>query len=164
MNSVWILVCDSARGRLFETQNGAPPWTLLETLAHDESRSKGSELVSDRAGSRSSEGASAHHNALAPASDPKEVTKGHFAHSLVKMLDQAVRSGRFAKWVLIAPPRFVGLIKRELTPELEKHLMATVDKDLTDLEARVLAVRLQEVARIPLNERDAVRETRKHPH
>jgi protein required for attachment to host cells len=164
MKSVWILVCDAARARLFETQDGAPPWTLLETMVHDESRSKASALASDRSGSRSSEGASVHHDALAPASDPKENEKGHFAHSLVTTLDQAGRSGRFAKWVLVAPPHFVGLIKKELTPELEKHLLVTVDKDFTGVEAHALAERLKDVARIPVNERDAVREPTKHPH
>jgi protein required for attachment to host cells len=164
MNTVWILVCDSAKARFFETQDGAPTWTLLEKASHEESRSKASALVSDQSGSRASQGASVHHNALAPASAPKEVEKEHFAHSLVKTLDQALRSGRFRKWVLVAPPHFVGLIKKELTVELEKHLLATIDKDLTDLQTQALAERVGDAARIPPNEREVIRESHKHPH
>jgi protein required for attachment to host cells len=166
MNNVWILVCDSAKARLFETRDGAPAWELLETMTHEESRSKASALVTDQAGSRSSEGATVHHNALAPGSEPKEVQKEHFAHSLGKTLDQARRSGRFGKWVLVAPPHFVGMLKKELSSELEKHLMATVDKDLTSLDVHALTDRLKDAVRIPVNEREVVFEPGppKHAH
>jgi protein required for attachment to host cells len=164
MNTVWILVCDAARSRLFESSDRTRSWILLETMAHGASRSKTSSLASDQSGSRSSEGLSVHHNALAPASSPKEVEKWHFAHSLVKMLDQAMRAKRFWRWVLVAPPRFVGLIANELTPELKKSLLKTLDKDLTLLDMGALAKRLEYATRIPLNEREAVRAYGKHPH
>jgi protein required for attachment to host cells len=164
MNKVWILVCDSARGRLFETRDGAPSWELLETLSHEESRAKARALVSDQAGTRSAEGGSVHHNALAPGSEPKEVEKEHFAHSVVKLLDQAMRAGRFGKWVLVAPPHFVGMIKKELTNELKKHLMSSVDKDLTSFDVRTLAERLKDDVRIPVNEREVLFEPPKHAH
>jgi protein required for attachment to host cells len=165
MNTVWILVCDSAKSRLFEARaGGKSAWELLEATTHEESRSKASALVSDRSGSRSSEGASVHHNALAPSSLPKDVEAGNFARALVKTLDQAMRSQRFAKWVLVAPPHFLGIVKKELTTELAKHLLTTVDKDLTGLEAHALAARLHDVARIAADEYEAVREPEKRPH
>ncbi len=164
MTNEWILVCDSARARVFEKRDDTPSWTLVTTMAHEESRAKTSALASDRAGSRSSEGASAHHNALAPASEPKEVEKDDFAHTLVQMLDQAMRSQRFSRWVLVAPPRVAGLIKGKLTPELTKHLLATVEKDLVALDAQALAERLHDAVRIPADEREVFREPRKHPH
>ncbi len=164
MNTVWILVCDSAKARIFETRDGAPEWALLETTTHEESRAKTRALVSDQAGSRSSEGQSAHHNALAPTSQPKEVEKEHFAHALVKTLDQAKRGGRFSKWVLAAPPHFVGMIKKELTPELGKHLLSTVDKDLTHLDTLALSARLREDVRIPPDQREVLFAPAKHAH
>ncbi len=92
-----------------------------------------------------------HHNALAPASSPKEVEKEHFAHSLGKTLDQWGRSGRFRRWVLVAPPHFVGLMKKELTSELTKHLMATVDKDMSHFNVSQLAEALRESVRDAAN-------------
>ncbi len=149
MNTVWIVVCDAAKARFFEVRRGDPTWHIVEVAMHDASRSKASDLVSGRSGSRSSEGASVHHDALAPASSPKEVEKDHFAHALTKTLDQALRSTRFAKWVLVAPPHFLGLVKKTLTTELEKHLMATVDKDLNELDVHALAEKLGDVVRFP---------------
>jgi protein required for attachment to host cells len=166
MNVTWILVCDSAKARFFEIRESDPTWHNLSEASHDESRSKAQDLVGDKSGARSSEGASAHHNALAPSSSPKDVEKARFAHELGKTLDQAMRSARFGHWVLVAPPHFVGLIKKELTPELEKHLMVTVDKDLTGLTARELQERLGDAVRIPLDQQDAIqfREPNKHAH
>lgn len=164
MKTVWILVCDSARGRLFEAHGDARPWKLVQELAHSESRSKTNELVGDRMGSRSSQGPSAHHNALAPSSSPKDVEKQHFGHTLATMLDQALRSQKFDGLVLVAGPRFLGLLKGTLGAELEKHLLACLDKDLTHLDARDLEERLRDLARIPVDERDVVRPPTKHAH
>jgi protein required for attachment to host cells len=164
MNTVWILVCDSARARFFEVRADDPSWYLVSEVSHGESRSKADVLASDQSGRRSSEGGSVHHNALAPASSPKEVEKAHFAHALGKTLDQAMRSARFHRWVLVAPPHFVGLMGRELTPELKKHLAATVDKDLNHIGAHDLAERLKETVRVAVHAQDSTREANKRVH
>jgi protein required for attachment to host cells len=80
------------------------------------------------------------------------------------MLDQAMRSKRFDRLVLVAPPHVLGMLKNELTPELHKHLMATVDRDLTHVTAKEVAERLHETARIPADEREVVHESHKHAH
>jgi protein required for attachment to host cells len=88
------------------------------------------------------------------------VAKGHFAHSLVKAMDHLLRSGAFREWVLVAPPQFLGLIRAELTPELKKHLIATVNKDLSHLGARALADGLRDAIRTGANRHGAARGTR----
>lgn len=164
MHTVWILVCDAAKARFFETSGANPAWHLVNEVFHEASKSKAAELAGDRSGSRSSEGGSVHHNALAPASSPRDVEKGHFAHSLGDMLDQAMRSARFRRWVLVAPPHFAGVIAKELTPELKKHLLATVEMDLGHLDARELAEKLGHTARIPVDQQDSIREPKKRSH
>ena len=152
MNNVWVLVCDAAKARVFEIRVGDPTWHTVELVLHEGSRSKASELVGGPSGTRSSEGRSVHHNALAPASSPKEVEKDGFAHTLATTLDQAMRSARFRKWVLVAPPHFLGLMRNELTSELEKHLLTTVAKDYNDLAVHELSERLRDAVRVPLSE------------
>jgi protein required for attachment to host cells len=158
MRHLWVTVCDAAKARLFELRSGDPSWHVVELVLHAESRTKSSDLVGDRSGSRSSEGASVHHNALAPGSSPKDNEKEHFAHSLATTLDQAMRAGRFGKWILVAPPHFLGLMRKELTGELEKHLVATVDKDLNDLDVHALAERLRDVTQNAMNDSAGARE------
>ena len=164
MNNVWVLVCDAAKARVFEIRHGNPKWHAVELVLHEGSRSKASELVGGPSGSRSSEGRSVHHNALAPASSPKEVEKDGFAHTLATTLDQAMRSARFRKWVLVALPHFLGLMRKEITSELEKHLLTTVDKDFNDLAVHELSERLGDAVRVPVSDRESIREDRKRLH
>jgi protein required for attachment to host cells len=147
---------------LFETRDNERPWTLLEVLSHAESRSKARELVSDHLGQRSSQGAAVHHNALAPASSPKDTEKAHFGHMLAAMLDQGLRSQRFDQWVLVSPPHFLGMLRNLLTPELQKHLSASVAKDLTHIDAADLHARLQDIFDNLPDEPTGVRSARKH--
>ena len=164
MNNVWVLVCDAAKARVFEIRQGDPTWHAVELVLHEGSRSKASELVGGRSGSRSSEGRSVHHNALAPASSPKEVEKESFAHTLTTTLDQGMRSARFRKWVLVAPPHFLGLMRKEITSELEKHLLTMVDKDFNDLAVHELSERLRDAVRVPVSDQESIRGDRKRPH
>jgi protein required for attachment to host cells len=164
MNTVWVLVCDAAKATFFEVRAPEPAWHIVEVLTHPEARSKASELVSDHSGRRSSEGASVHHNSLTPSSSPKQVEKEHFVHLLATRLDQAMRSKRFRRWVLVASPHVAGMLRKDLTPELQKHLMATVDKDLNHLDPHELQARLRDIVRLPLEDRDTVREADKRRH
>jgi protein required for attachment to host cells len=164
MTTTWILVCDAAKARTFETRHGDRTWRTIEAIVHDESRSRASELVSDHSGNRSSQGASVHHNALAAGSSPKESEKERFARSLAAALEKGLNATRFDKWVLVAPPHFVGMMKKAISAALEKHLLATVEKDLTDLDIHALSERLRDAVRIPPNELPAIREPNKHAH
>jgi protein required for attachment to host cells len=164
VNNVWVLICDAAKARIFEIRHDDPTWHVVDLVLHEQSRSKAGELKGGRSGSRSSEGRSVHHNALAPASSPKDVEKDGFAHTLAGTLDQALRSARFRKWVMVAPPHFLGLMRNELTSELEKHLMTTVDKDFNDLAVHELSERLRDAVRVPVSHQESIREDGKRPH
>jgi protein required for attachment to host cells len=164
MSTVWILVCDSAKARFFEVRPEQSTWHLLLERAHEESRSKAALLEGDRSGSRPSEGASVHHNALAPASSPKEVEKRRFARELGRVLDEASRASSFQRWVLVAPPHFMGILEHELTPELVKRLQSKVAKNMTRLGEPELRARLHETVRVPVSSRKATRESQKDTH
>lgn len=136
--TVWVLVCDAARAMFFHVSDNET-WRLVNVISHPESRSNAVDLN-------------------------KEAEKERFGHSLVQALDRAVRSSRFDRWVLVAPPHFVGLIKKGLTPELEKRLMTTVDKDMVHLPLHSLVENLQVAVRIPVDHRNAIRETHRQAH
>jgi protein required for attachment to host cells len=164
MNSVWVLVCDAARGRLYEVRENDPPWRLVDSWRNDASRRKGSELVRDRAGRRTPEGRSVHHNALASASSPKEREETRFAKTLAASLDQSARSHESRDWILVAPPRLLGKLKKTLTAQTAKQLLATLDKDLSEVGPRQLEEYLCDVVRLSPDEREVLRETTKVRH
>jgi hypothetical protein len=140
MDTVWVLVCDAGRARFFELNGDHPIWNLVSETLHQGGGATGGPM--------------------------KDVDKSQFAHRLGSTLDEALRQARFGHWVLVAPPHFVGLVKKELTPQLEKHLMTTVDKDFAHETTEDLAQRLRDAVTVPLDQRDIVggRETLRHVH
>ncbi|HEY8087927.1 MAG TPA: host attachment protein [Polyangiaceae bacterium] len=148
MNAVWILVCDASKARFFETSAADPGWRLVSTLLREESRSKAPD----------------HHHERAPQASPVDVEKERFAHALGRILDKTMRVGRFRCWVLVAPPRFAGLVRKELTVALKNRLLSTVHKDLGHLDTLELRRELHHTTRIPVDQKDVVRETHKRAH
>jgi protein required for attachment to host cells len=157
MNTIWLLVCDACRGRLFRVRDDGSPWELVDSFSHDASRSKASELASDRQGRSAPRGDSVHRNALAPASSLKERETDHFVQTLVTALERGLNAHAFHRWVLVAPPHFLGKLKNGIGPELSKHLLATLDKELSEREVPELRDRLHEFLRIPPNQREVLR-------
>jgi protein required for attachment to host cells len=165
MNKVWILVANASRGRIYETQQGEDAdWRLVEAFTHPSGRSHTDELVTDGAGRNASQGRSVHHNAMVPKTSPKEVEKEHFVHALVTALDHGLRTNLFDHLVLAAPAHVLGMLKKALTPQLAKHLLATSDKDFEHLDAKELSERLASKARIPIDQADVVRNPEGHAH
>jgi protein required for attachment to host cells len=148
MDTTWVVVCDAAQARIFEVSDDAT-WHQVEAFEHAASRAKSSDIASDKLGQRSSEGGSVHHGALAPASAPKEVEKEHFAHQLANVLHHGLDAHRFARFALVAPPHFLGLVKGELSTQVTKHLFKTVDKDLVGRTVDELKKALHEPLEFP---------------
>ena len=131
--TVWVLVCDATRAMFFQVRDAEAPWHLVNVVSHPEATGEAAE--SDR-----------------------ELERQRFAHSLVETLDRALRAARFRRWVLVAPPHFGDLVKKVLTQDVERFLMATVDKDLVHMSMHLMTETLRDAVRIPADQRDAVRE------
>ena len=154
---------DAAHARLVELRRDDPTWHVEGTFDHPDSRKRTSELETDHLGQRAPQGRGVHHNALAPSSFRHEVEKEHFAHTLGTMLDQAARSNRFDHLVIVSGPHFLGLLKNELSAEIQKRVLSTVDKDLNHLSLGDLSHTLRDVVCFPTEPRER-RDIHIHPH
>jgi protein required for attachment to host cells len=150
MQTTWILVCDASRARLFATEGREGEWQLLRELSHPLSRTHNTDLTTDRSGVTQS-GSSARTGfrgestrAYEPTTYPKEAEAQHFAQLLAGALDEGRVRGAFERLVLVAPPHFLGLLRAELSGPLAKLVVASLDKDYTQEQARALPGRLEE--------------------
>ena len=100
----WIVVGDASRARIFE-EGIAGPWHLREEFDHPEG--------------------------MAPRTDPADVSAERFARTLAERIDSACHQKAFDKLVLVAPPRFLGVLEGALGKETARHVTRKVDKDLT---------------------------------
>ncbi|WP_136247143.1 host attachment protein [Halomonas borealis] len=126
--TTYIVVADAARARVFTRD--ALQLEEQDSLVHAEGRLHEGDLVTDREGdvhessataARSAGGegtASAHHQHL-------------FAREVADRLYQARVDNRLGKLILVAPPRFLGLLRDKLDGPTAKTVIHSLAKDLT---------------------------------
>ena len=121
-----VIVADNARARIFETDSVINQLEEREAFVHSEARLMNTDLVSDSAGK------SAHlRGTLNPPTPAKEHETQNFAKLLARHLKELHNQRHYENLVIIAPPRFLGILRNELANPLDKLVTLTIDKDLT---------------------------------
>lgn len=145
--ATWILIADSSRGRLYEQPAKGKPWSLLEQYQHPASRVSEGGLTTDQPGRMHGSATGGARSAMESKTSPKEVEFERFAHQLTKVLQDGHGQQSYAQLVLVAPPHFLGLLRKGLSAAVSKMIVATLDRDYQHLSE--LEVRKQLVPLIP---------------
>jgi protein required for attachment to host cells len=119
MATTWIVAADSVRARILQVADRARLLEVEDLLNPDGRRHEG-DLVSD---SQESTAAVEHEVAL-------------FSKRIGKYLDKARAERRYDRLYLVAPPKFLGLLRKDLGREVEKLVSDDLDKDLSWFNAR----------------------------
>ncbi|MGO9830031.1 MAG: host attachment protein [Myxococcaceae bacterium] len=146
--NTWVVVADGHQGRIFDVEDAGLPGTLRHTIrsrpdgsAHDESGDLSE--VADR-----ERHASSHQGALHPSGKPSDEAEHRFAKELVRMLERGFAENSFYHLVLVAPPKFLGILRENLGRGLAARLRASEHKDYTQLPERELEGHLRQLVRI----------------
>lgn len=137
----WVLVADSGQARILELRRKPYAFHVVTELASIAKHRTSKELVSDASGrAYHAQGPGTH--AKAPRSDPHELAEEEFANGLAKQIDRAAGEGRFEHLVLIADPRTLGRLRRDLGKAAsgrvaEERSLDLAKIPLNDLEPRV---------------------------
>lgn len=118
MDITWTLVADASQARVFETRQSREDFREVETLAHCALGAAPSEGASKRRGSLTG-------SALAAAE--------LFSQSVCRFVDQAREQGRFTRLRVVAPPRMLGLLRRDLGERSQETVSDEIPKDLSGL-------------------------------
>lgn len=110
MSSTWILVADGSHARLFQATVASQPWRLVEKLDREHSREQ-----TNRTESHEDRG------------------EHDFARLLAGALETKRQGGGFERLVLVAPPKFLGQLRGELTASLATCVIRSKDADYTNL-------------------------------
>jgi protein required for attachment to host cells len=133
MPTTWIVAADSARARILEAESGEAPLREIRDMLNPEGRAKGSEILSDAMGRFNRRGDRAH-NSIAPRQDPVEHEAERFSKELGSYLDKARTQHLFDQLYLVAPPKFLGVLRRNLSKEVEKLVIDSINEDLSNLD------------------------------
>ncbi len=133
--SIWVLVADASRARLFSAAKPASPLAEIKDMANPEARLHEGDLVTDKDGRGMGPGGK--HGVDANPVHKQELGE-RFAIQLIQELDKARTNGDFSKLYVVAPPRFLGLWRKHLPATLKAAVSGEVDKDLTTQTADVI--------------------------
>lgn len=139
MKNYGILVCDSSRGRFLACDRLTDRWDLIQEFDCPASRSRVRDLVVDQPGRVRQIGFPDLKAGMEAKTGPKEVEARRFARLLVKFLED--QRGSAGSLVLVAPPGFLGLMRKELTPGFPDDLVM-VAKDYVKLDDETLRKRI----------------------
>lgn len=128
-DETWLVVADAGRTRIFRTDAKLDTLTELKDEQHAQVRMKTSELVSDRAGRVNTGGSG--RSAFGAQTDPHENEELKVAHDLAAQLHQDFEQHRFAHLYLMASPVFLGRVRKELSPQVERSIIETLNRDYT---------------------------------
>jgi len=137
MKSTWIVVAESARARIFTMSGIGGKLQEITDLSHPESRLHDTELSSDLPGRTFDIQGQGRHG-MEPATDPKEREAQAFAAEIARHIERGRHQGDFDGLVLIAPPKFLGRLRAELTKPARDALAGEIDKNLVEADAKTI--------------------------
>jgi protein required for attachment to host cells len=121
-----VIVADNARARIFTSHTTMNQLQEIEGFVHPEAHLSESELVADSPGKSRNP-----HGSLDPSTSAKDHEAQDFARLLARHLKELHSQQHFEQLILIASPRFLGMLRKELPSPLDQLVTQTIDKDLT---------------------------------
>ena len=132
MANTWIVAADSSRARVLQVSDRDRKLVEIDDLTNPAGRMDDRELTTD-----------ATPRFGRPGSDREEPSaREHetelFAKRVGEYLDHARTEHRYDELVILAPPKFLGLIRKKLGKQVEKLVTDQVPKNLAWIDAREL--------------------------
>jgi len=136
MQKTWILTADGSRARIFEALGSDSKFREVDDFANPQGRLNNRELRTDASGRYSGKGQGHHGHTTLPQVDAVEHETELFCKTLSEYLDKARTEHRYDKLCLIAPPKFMGLMRQTLSKEAQKLVAEEITKDISWFDAR----------------------------
>lgn len=114
MQQTMVLIGDGSHARLFRADDASQPWQLVQRLDREHSREKTDHQHEDRG-------------------------EHGFARTLAAELETGRQQGTFARLFLVAPPKFLGQLRAELSAPLAACVVRSVSHDYTHMAEGELA-------------------------
>jgi protein required for attachment to host cells len=137
MTATWIVSANASRARIFAQESAVGPLREVNDMINDQARLRALDIESDKRGPTSAgksihnTGGAAPNKQYEPAQTPEQHSAELFARDIVTYLQQAQQQGRFKQLSLVVAPKFLGMLRTQLTPQLQSAVNLEIDKDYT---------------------------------
>lgn len=144
----WILVAETSRARVFEMETRTSPLVEVGAFANPEGHMPMRDQLSDGPG-RYGTVKSGRSNAITGGAhtfrkdDPERPLQESFARTLAEELERARIERRFDQLVLMAAPGFLGVLRAELSPGVERLIVEEIPKNISRESAEEIRARME---------------------
>ncbi len=126
---IWVVVADASRARVFSAERRNGGLQEVGDYMHPASRVKGRDLETDGPG-RAFDSHGQGRHAMGKEHDVHEHEAEVFAHELGETINAAATANEFEKLYLVAPPKFMGLLRDNLDKNAKSRVVEEITKDL----------------------------------
>jgi len=134
MSNTWVLVANSSQAKIYKNKGPKGPLTVIKDFEYLNGRLHEGDLVSDSAGSDGGSVGQGRH-VLDDQTSAKEQEAIIFAKELTSHLDQERNKEAFKKLIIIAPPTFLGLLRKNSSNEIMNMVSQQIDKNFVNKSA-----------------------------
>ncbi len=135
MQTTWIVAADSSRARIFEELDEEHHLLEVRDFANPAGRANQGDLLTDVPDRRNfPKGAQGGTHDGEPAQDAIEHANEMFSKAVGEYLERARNDHLFDRLCVIAPPKFLGLLRQNLSKEAQKMVEEEIDKDISWFE------------------------------
>jgi protein required for attachment to host cells len=133
----WILVCDGAKALVLQNAGNRAKPRLVTREVYEQNDRKTREIGTDKPGrsfSSVGEGRSAYDH-----TDFHEQEEHRFLAQLAERLHKAVLGGEMQALIVVAPPRAIGVLRREFSNHVRGTVRAEVERDYVKMPVDEIA-------------------------
>lgn len=132
MYKTWIIAAESSHARFFSVPSKKEPLQELPDMLNPAGKTHESELTSDLPGRTVTGGPSGIKHAMETHNNPKEQATIGFAKQIADKIDTARARGELEQIILVSPPKFLGLLRDNLSDQAKKMVIQSLDKNLVN--------------------------------
>ena len=132
MTMQWVVVADRSRARIFQTDAGLDQLKEVEDLLNPEGRADDADLRHDAKGRFYGKGERHQAHTAEPHTSRQAIDEDRFSREVTELLQRACEADLYDSLVMVAPPEFLGMLRRRLSSEVEQKITQQLDAGLSN--------------------------------
>jgi protein required for attachment to host cells len=142
--TTWIVAADASRARVYAMERAGETPQPVEEFDNPAGRAHNRDLVTDGDGRYFGKGERTQGHTAPPGESAVEHEVELFAKRLAGYLDRARIDHKYERLRLVAAPKFLGLLRQNLSKEVDKLVDDAIAKDVSWFDENALAEYLKQ--------------------
>ena len=142
MTTTWILSANRSNASLFESDWPGKSMRRLQDISHPKGRLQNKDINTDKPG-RSFDSMGQGRHSMGSDQDPIDHVAQQYASQLAELLNKGRLTNAYEKLVLIAEPKFLGILRAALDKNTALLVVQSINKELLDVKEEDLEKYLQ---------------------